>query len=371
MSKFTRPISPQSLPKNLLQIEIFPHISFEDKLLFTKHLAVMIKSGITLSEGVAIVQAQTNNRYFKEVLGKIEAQILNGQSLNESLALFPHIFEPLYIELIKIGEESGNLEKNLEYLAGELKKNHDFRNKVQGALMYPLIVLLTAIVVGGGIAVFVLPKLVDVFESLDVQLPWSTKFLLWLANLVRYQGIWLSLGGIAFFVVFRTAISTKQLKPLWQRFLFSLPVIGLTLQYVQMAQLTRNLGIMLKSGLPITGALTTQYQNTRNVVFQNYLKFIQTDVEQGKTIEQSVVRRKFAYFPLLASKMIGVGEKTGKLDESLLYLGDFFEEEVSDFAKNFSNVLEPIMLLVIGIIVAFVALSVISPIYQLTGSIHN
>lgn len=352
-------------------IPFLNNISLRDKVFFTRHLSVMLKSGIPISEAITSLMSQSSNPAFKKTLKLISQGVLNGQSLEKSLAKSPKVFDSFYIYMVKVGEESGNLEKNLEYLVTHLKKDAEFKKKVFNASLYPSIVIATAVIVGGGISLFVLPKLIDLFKSLDVKLPLSTKILLFFAQTMKDYGIFI-FGFLIFLVLLiRFLITIASIKFIWQKIWLSAPVIGPFLQNVQMSQLCRNLGIMVKSGLPISQALEIQTQTTSNLIFKNYLNRIQKGVEKGESIGEVLRSKRYKYFPTIAMSMIEVGEKTGKLDESLEYLGDFFEEEVDDAAKNLTTTLEPILLLVVGLIVAFMAMAIISPIYQFTGSINR
>lgn len=345
--------------------------SYLDKLLFTRHLGVMIKSGIPIMEAISIVEEQTTNRSFKKVLASIGKEISNGKQLNQAVAKHPRVFDPLYINLIKLGEESGNLEKNLEYLADQMKKNYEFSKKIQGALMYPMIVLTTAVAVGFGLSFFVLPKLIDLFQSMDMVLPLSTQILLFIARVMKNYGGFIFAGLVGLGLLFQIIIRLPVIKSIWHYSLLKLPILGNFFQNVEMAFFCRNLGMMLKSGLPIVSALDTLTLATTNTVFINSLKKISQGIEKGRRVEDTIIKTHLEFFPKIATRMIGVGEKSGHLDESLLYLGDFFEEEVDNQAKNFSVILEPIILLLVGLAVAFVALAIISPIYQFTGNIKR
>lgn len=346
-------------------------ISFLDKLLFTKHLSIMIKSGITTSEAIEAITAQTKSAKFHTVLTEISKDIKNGQSLAKTLTKHPKIFDQVYISLVEVGEESGTLEESLGYLAKQQAREYSLRKKIQGALLYPAIVLISITFVGAGMSLFVLPKLVDLFSSLDVKLPITTKILLYFANLMKNHGVFIILGFIIGSILLRIFIKLSFVKPKWDRIILSFPVIGELLQNQQLASVCRNLGIMLKSGLPITKALEVERVACDNYVFQNYVKRLQASVDKGKGIGKELDEGNYSKFSPIAIKMIAVGEKTGNLDEVLIYLGDFFEEEVDNIAKNLSVVLEPIILLVIGLIVGFVALAIISPIYDLTGAIKK
>lgn len=353
------------------QINLFSTVSSEDKIFFTRYLAIMIRSGIPISEAIELIGKQTKNEYFKGILDSVYKSILNGQSLEKSLSRFPSIFNSFYIYMVRVGEESGTLEKNLQHLAIQLKKDDEFRKKVTAASLYPGIVIVTAMVIGGGISLFVLPKLITLFDSMDVKLPLSTQILLFIATTMRDYGIYIFSGLALLGIIFRFLLTLPKIKIVWEKFWFSMPAIGKFLQNIQVSQFTRNLGVMIQSGLPISQAIDTQKLATSNLVYHEYIIQIQKGIEKGKDITSTIDSKKFKYFPEIATRMIEVGEKTGKLDEALLYLGDFFEEEIDNDAKNLTTILEPILLVVVGLVVAFIALAIITPIYQFTGSIKR
>lgn len=353
------------------QFSLFNKVGLLDKLLFTKHLALMVKSGIPIGEAISIIKEQTSNPAFGNLLKSILEDVENGQSLEKALSHHPHIFDPFFINVIHIGEQSGNLEKNLEYLAQQMKKTYEFKKKVQGALLYPAIVLLTTLISGAAISFFILPKLVDLFSSLDVKLPLSTQILLFIGTIMRQYGYLIFASLIIFIIFFRFLVSLPKIEIHWHQLLLRLPIIGTFLSAVEIAFFCRNLGMMLKSGLPINTALSAQTNATTNQVFKKYTKTIEESVNKGQSISGILTKKRFQHVPIVVIKMIGVGEKTGKLDESLLYLADFFENDVDNYSKNFSTILEPFVLILVGLGVAFVALAIISPIYQLTSGIHR
>lgn len=350
---------------------MFSQVSFLDKLFSTKHLAVMLKSGIPLSEALETLKDQAKSSAFKKILADVLTSTQQGKSLEKALSKYPEVFDPLYLSLIKIGERSGNLEKNLEHLARQLEKEHNFRKKVQSAMLYPLLVLAATVCLGGGISLFILPKLVEFFESLEVELPLTTRVLLFIARVMKTHGIIIFGGVFVFLFLGSLVVRLRSVRPHWHRFLLHLPIFGPFLKSSHLSSFCRNLGIMLESGIPIAEALEISAEAIGNEVFRADVKKIGQAVEKGRGIEEALERGQFFEFPSLLAKMIGVGEKTGHLEENLLYLGDFFEEEVDSMSKNFANILEPVLLLGIGLVVGFVALAIISPIYQLTGSIRR
>ncbi len=342
-----------------------------DKLLFTKHLAIMLKAGIPIAEAIETVSDQSANSGFKKILTSIYKDVSEGRTLQTALSRYPKVFDAIYINLVRTGEESGDLDESLKFLTEQLERDGKFRQKVIAASMYPSIVLITAFIVSAQISLYVLPKLTDLFQSMDVDLPITTKILLWFADLMKYHGYEIFGGIFALGVLFRLTLLNKKIRYAWQSLILKLPTIGNFNRNIEMAIICRNIGTMLRSGVPIAKTLDTLSLSTSNLIFRDYLRDLLKSVTMGTTFSSELRNKKYKYIPKIAVKMIGVGEKTGKLDESFIYLGDYFEDEVDNLMKNLSTILEPALLLVIGFFVAFLALAIITPIYQFTGSIHN
>lgn len=354
-----------------MNLSLFSRVSFLEKLLFTKHMSVMIKSGITVSESLSTLASQTKSSTFRKILLVMLSDVENGQSLAKSLEKHKKVFDDFYISLIKVGEESGTLEENLEFLAKQLSKDYGLRKKVQGAMIYPAIILGATFIMGSFISIFILPKLVDLFSSFETELPPTTKVLLFIAFSMKDYGTLIMTGIAGLTVLVYFLLKIQSIRFVWNTTLLRLPIIGVLINYGQLSRFSRNLGTLLKSGVPIVTSLETTANTLSNLKFKNDLKKVITDVNHGKNIADSLDKKSFYEFPPLVIKMIGVGEKTGKLDETLLYLGDFYDEEIDDISKNLTTMLEPILLIGIGLVVGFVALAIISPIYELTGSIRR
>lgn len=355
---------------NLLP-NIFNKVSFIDKLLFTKHLGIMLKAGIPIEESIENLFEHTKNPRFKKILKKVGDDVKNGKGLGESLKNYPDVFDNLYRNIVSIGEESGNLETNLEHLAIEMAKTYEFNRKVKGVLLYPGIILTVAFVVGGGVVVFVLPQLVDLFKSLEVTLPLSTKILLGFAQFMKSYGVVTVVAFGLASIGFNFFINLPGIKFQWQKLLLNIPVLKDFIINLQVTNFCRNLGLMLKSGLPINTALASCEDACDNLVFKGYIHSLSLSVEKGNALEKELSNGKYPYLPGIVSRMIGVGEKTGKLDESLFYLADFFSEEIDEMAKNLPVILEPLLLTVVALGVAFLAMSIISPIYQFSSGIKR
>ena len=347
----------------------FNSVSFIDKLMFTKHLSIMIKAGVPIFESLQTLSDNTKSIYLKNTFVKISEDIQNGQSLHAALAKYPGVFDNFYVNLIKVSEQSGTLEETLKYLSEQLSKEYALRKKIQGAMFYPVLVFMIALIIGGFISLFVLPKLADLFLNMDIQLPMATRILLNFAGLMKNYGYFIFSAIIALLILGRWAITTKQIKPIWQQIVMLTPIFGKLLIYGQISRLSRNLGTLMKSGVPIAHGLEISADTLNIVVFREHLNVIKEELVSGKNISDSLENNHFREFPGMVTKMIRVGEKTGNLEEVLLYLSDFYEEEIDDLTKNITNVLEPVLLVFIGLIVAFLALAIIGPIFEITGNI--
>jgi type IV pilus assembly protein PilC len=354
-----------------MSIQIFNRVSFVEKMLFTKHLAIMLKAGINLSEAMEVLLDQTQSKALRKILNEILKDVKNGQALAMSLKKYPKVFDQFYIGLVEVGEEAGTLQQNFEYLVKQTDKSYILRKKIKGAMLYPASIFLITVVIGGFIAFFILPKLVDFFDAFNTKLPLATRILLLFATIMKNYGIYIIVGSALAISGFMALIQTKVVKPIWQRLILHTPLFGKLIKNNQIAVFTRNFGILLQSGVPVSRSLEASINTLTNSKYQYELNKIYQKFLKGISIAESLEAANITnIIPPLVTKMVQVGEKTGKLDETLIYLADFYEDEIDNITKNLTTVLEPILLVVIGITVAFVALAIITPIYDITGSIR-
>ncbi len=350
-------------------------VSLLDKVLLAKHLLTMLKSGININEALEVIANQSNSKKFKIVVGKIVEKVKTGQSLANAMAAFPKIFDPLMINIIRVGEESGTLEENLQYLADELEDRLEIRRSIQTAAFYPSVILSATFGLGLVLSYFVLPKITRLFKSLNFELPLSTKILLWAANFMDQYGLHLIVGIIVGLIALRLLITLKVFKPIWHGFLLKVPIINDIIINYNLVLISRTLGILLKSGLTIDQAVNIAVQTTNNFVYKKRLQLSLPQIQKGKRFSDILASfhqsKRAPLFPLLLIKMINIGERSGRLEESLSYLASYFQKEVDNTTKNLTIVLEPILLIIVGLVVGFVAVSVISPIYQVTGQFRQ
>lgn len=356
-----------SLSETLSRIEL-GGISTLEKVLFARHLALMLKSGLTITESLDVIADQAPHAGFQRIIRSLHAAVTNGNSLSKSLARHPKVFTPLMISLIRIGESSGTLDTNLEYLASQLEKEYDLKQKIRAAMLYPGIIFFATLALGGALSVFVMPKLVKLFEGLDITLPVTTEIFLSIAHFLAAWGVWVIAGIIVLTIILASIRKIPGIQRITHKILLRLPIAGHLALQSTMTRCTRTLHILLKSGLPIVEALAITRDAMSNAVYKDEISMAREQVEKGNLLGEALAERG-AYFPKMVSRMISVGEKTGKLDETLHYLAGFYEAEVDTATKNLSTVIEPILLIIIGLIVGGLGIAIITPIYQLSGSL--
>jgi type IV pilus assembly protein PilC len=270
--------------------------------------------------------------------------------------------------MIKVGEDSGTLEESLNYLVVQLEKNYELRQKMIAAMIYPSIILIAIIIVSSFVVSFILPKITDIFKDFKFELPFTTKILIYSAEVISNYGLFI-LGGIVFLFLILSLISKiKAVKALFHWISLRLPIFGKMIQNMNLVYFTRSLGILLKSGVPLISALDITKTILSNVIYQKQLEELAERVKEGRSLSD-FLEGKEHLFPSVLYRMIEVGEKTGSLEETLIYLGNFYESELDRFLKTFTTIFEPLLLLFVGVVVGFVALAILPPLYEVTRSL--
>lgn len=347
----------------------FGGVSDTDILLFTKHLSVGLKAGLTIVDALEMLYDQGTGQ-MRKVLGRIKDTVNSGKPFYEALAAHPKHFSPLYVSMVKTGEITGNLEDNLAHLANNLWKNHELKQKIKSAMMYPTIVFIAIVGLGFAIAIFVLPKILPLFKTMNVKLPPATKALLFVADLFSNYGVIISIVFIAFIIFMGWLLRQNFIKPITHRLVLVLPIVKTIVKNLNIARFTNTLSTLLSSGTTVDASLQIVVESTQNVLYKTTIQSLIAEVQKGKRMA-SVLAYYPALFPPLTSRMIAMGEQTGSLEKTLRYLSEFYEEEIDSTMRNLGNILEPVLLLVIGVIVGTVAIAILGPIYQITGSLRQ
>ncbi len=357
--------------KNILKTNfssIFRHVSLVDKLMFTRHLAVMIGAGFSLNQGLEALARQTKNQFFKKILGKITNNLKQGRALADSLAEYPQVFNNFFISMVKVGEKGGNLEEVLRILANHMKKEHDLRSKIKGAMFYPTVILIAMAGIIVLMMTVVIPKLTVIFQEMEVELPATTKALIAISNFLTNYFYIATLIVVALIIVLAKFFKTKQGKRTLSWLFLKLPLFGKITRKINCAHLARSFSSLMQSGVPIVESLKVSAQTVSNTFYSNSLIEVAEEVKKGKKL-QPCLRDYENLYPVLVSQMIGVGEQTGELSDIMQQLADFYEEEVSNVTENLTSVIEPVLMIILGIAVALFAISIIQPMYSMMGTL--
>ncbi len=343
----------------------FKRVGFNDVVNFTRQLSTMVTAGLSLPDALTILRTQTTNPQFANVLADIERQIVGGGNLADSLSKYPTIFPPIYTSLVRAGESSGTLDQVLNRLAETLESQQEFRGKVQGAMIYPIIIVIGMIGVVMVMMTVVVPKLTDLYKDFGISLPFTTQVLITMSNFfVRFWWLMI-LSGVGAVYLFGRWRATALGQLTVDTLILKLPLFGELQKKIILVDFTRTLAMLIASGIHILDGLRILQDSLGNIVFRNAIGEIAKKVEKGFPLGATFAQ--YEVFPPIVSQMMKVGEETGKLDETLTKLSKYFETESDHLVKGLTTAIEPIIMVVLGVGVGFIVISVITPIYNLTS----
>ena len=343
---------------------LFKKISTQEKKDFVKTLSLLIKSGTPIDEAFRLLSEQTRSSVLKEVFQKARERTEKGTQIYQIFEDNPN-FEKVFSSFIRAGEESGTLENNLKNLVKWLERKQMLEMEVSSATLYPKIILIFSIFLGGGLTFFVLPKLVPIFASLDIKLPLPSRMLLAASNFIQNYGLYLIIGIIIFLIFAYLIGRIEKVKVKIDNLVLKIPVLGDFIRDYQLTIISQLFYTLFESGLMITKIIDIIAESTTNRTFKKSLEYAKMRVIKGDPL--SMVLNEFpTLYPSIYVGMITTGEETGALVESFGYLADFFSTSISDKTKKLPVILEPAILILIGLFVAFISSAVILPIYQVT-----
>jgi len=345
-----------------------PRVGLVDKMLFTRNLAVMLRSGLAFSRALSILSEQTKSKYFAEVLRNVQGDVEKGAALADSLEKYPKVFNQLFVSMVRVGDTGGNLEEVLDLLAVQLKKDHELTSKVRGAMMYPCVILVAMGGIGILMMAFVFPKLLGMFTESGKELPFATKVLVFLSNTLVSYGIYLFIAFVAFLYFFVKSIKTTAGKKVFDTFMLKVPVIGPIITKVNVARFCRTVSSMITSGVSIVQALDTVSGTLGNYAYSASAKDACLKVQKGVNLSE-VIAEYGKLYPSMMIHMIEVGEETGSVEGTMKQVAEYYEEEVDQFTSNLSSVIEPILMLIMGGAVGFFAIALIQPMYGIMETV--
>lgn len=343
-------------------------IPLKEKMIFARNLSVMIASGLTVSRAVNNLATQVKSKKFKAILEDIYNEIQGGVNLSDSLAKYPRVFDDLFVNMVRVGEVGGNLEEVLNIIAIQLEKEHELKSKVIGALIYPGVILTLMLGIGILMLTFVLPKILGVFADMDVVLPPMTRFVIGLSNFFRDH--YIIVFGIVFFAVvgIKIFLQTEFGKKTLGFILIKFPAIKNIVIKVNCARFSRIYSSLLKSGVSSIDALNIVANTLGNFYYKKAIRDGIEEIQKGVALSV-IISNNGVIFPVMVSQMMEVGEETGKTDDMLLKIAEFYEEEVNQITKNLSSIIEPILMIFIGGAVGAFAISMLQPMYSLMENI--
>jgi len=349
------------------RIKFLERVGKKDVVVFSRQLASLVESKVPLLESLNVLVKQTTSGILKEKILEVSGDVEGGSSLSRALAKHPKVFSNFYVNMVKAGEASGNLEKSLSYLADYLERQYYLLSEIKGAFTYPAFILSVFIVAGIVVMTVVIPQLVGVLEESGQELPLPTKIIIWLSDFLKgYWWLFLAIVFGAAVGLFRFKKSKEGSRAI-DRLILKLPVFGKLLKLTYLARFADNLSILIKGGLPITRALKITADVIDNTVYKELLYKVAEEVRGGASIASVLSQSQDV--PVMVSQMVNVGEKTGRLDKILGNISSFYSKEAERIVANLSRLIEPFLILILGVAVAILVASILMPMYNLAGGL--
>ena len=352
--------------KNVLNSSV-GHISSKEMMLFCTQLATLLGAGVSLAGGLATVIKQIKNPSFQKVVADLEDDVTQGHSFSGALSKYPKIFPSLLINMIKAGEESGQLDRILTNYANFLEKREAVKSEIKNAMMYPIFLVVLSVGIMAFLLIYILPKFVSVLKESHAQLPVTTRIMIQSSEFLQHYYGHIILGALVFFIIFRQIIKTRPGRKMWDYLKLNIPIFGNLTYKMALVRFSSVFGVLMSSGVPILRSMGMAENVVNNVIFENVLQQINSNLVIGKNLGDEFV--KTGFFPPMFVQMVTVGEKTGHLDEMMTKIADYFDKETNNTLKRLVAALEPIMLIVMAFLVGFIALSLVSALMSVLNTI--
>lgn len=342
-------------------------VAAAQKVNLSRQLATLISAGIPITQSMDILGQQTENKRLKKAVTEIGTDISGGLSLSAAAEKQKFLFKPLHISIMKAGEISGTLDTSLERMADEIEKEHELVAKIRGAMIYPAFIFSSMMLVVIFMIAYVIPQLSSIFSQLGGDLPATTKFLITLSDVIRNYGIYIAIaltGGITY--IKYLIKHNNKVRLVWHNMILRTPIIGKKLvRKVNMVRFSRTLGTLLSSGITALEALESTQDALQNDVYKNEVAEATDKVKDGSSMGEAFKKAK--HFPIMVSQMLAVGEETGTVDKIMEKVTHFYQQEVDNTIENLSSILQPLIMILIGLMIAFLMISIILPIYQISN----
>jgi len=355
---------------NLEKLNYFlSRVKPDELVMMTRNLSSMLKAGLPLSRALSVIERQSKNLRLKGIMKSVRESINKGDPFNEALKEFPETFSPLYVAMIRAGEESGGMVTALQTISLQLERSSSLRKKIKGAMIYPAIVISVMAIIGVLMMMYVVPTLTSTFVKMNIELPATTRIIIAVSDFLSNHGLIALLGFVGLIVGIMSAAKTKVGQRALHFTYIHLPVIGVLVKETNSAYTARTLSSLLSSGVDVIGALNITEDVLQNVYYKEVIKEAAGHVEKGSPLSETIIAHEKLY-PILVGEMISVGEETGQISQMLTEIANFYETEVEQKTKDLSTIIEPILMVTIGAGVGFFALAMIAPIYSISDSIN-
>lgn len=349
-------------------LDQFNSVPLKEKMMFARNLSVMVASGLTVSRAVENLALQTKNKIFRKNLTDIFEELQAGKSLSEGLAKYQSVFGDLFINMVRVGETAGNLDEVLKIVAVQLEKEHELKSKVKGAMVYPAVILTVMVCIGIIMLIFVLPKLTAVFKDMGAELPMATRVVMGISDALRNHGLIVGIGFVIFVLFMQYFLRQKAGKKMISLISIKFPLFSPLVKQTNCARFARIYSSLLKSGVGAVEALKIISHTLTNYYYCEALLNSTEDIQKGVSLSK-ILSDHQDIFPLLVSQIVQVGEETGKTEAVLLQLAEFYEAEVDQITKNMSAIIEPLLMVIIGVAVGFFAVAMLMPMYSMMDTI--
>jgi len=342
-------------------------VPLKEKLFFVQHLVPMLRVGISLPKGLRTLSKQSGNKFFQSILVEVAEKVDGGETLANSIRPYKKVFGELFVSMIETGEVSGNLEKVLEQLYLQMKKEHHLISKVRGALTYPTVILVAMFGIMSFMFVVVIPQMTEIFTEMDVDLPLATKILISVSNAIANNLLISVIILIVAVLVFIKMIRTKKGKYIFHGLILKMPIVGSIVKKINIARFARNISSLLKTDIMIVKSFQVTANVLGNLHYRNAVLDMSEQIKKGEKLYDTIQKYP-KLFPPVVQQMIDVGEETGELDSILMELAEFYEGEVDQIMSDLPALIEPLLILVLGVGVGGIAVAVIMPMYSLSSS---
>lgn len=367
-----RPLLLREVQLKKKRISFKNKVKIKDLVVFSRELSTMISAGVSLPRSLATLADQAENKYFRDVILAINHDVESGTTLADALAKHPNVFSEVYVNMVRAGEAGGILDDIMKRLATQVEKDASIRHKIRGAMAYPVVILTITVIAFFGIMLFIMPKISKIITDLagpNAKLPITSRIMLDVSGFVQHYIIFILIGFAIMVWLLRRYIRSEKGRYNWHKLLLRMPILGKVITKIVVARFSRTFASLMSSGVSVLDALEITGKAVGNRVIQKELDTIAGEVRNGQSLGKQLLASQ--YFPPIVGQMMLVGEETGKIDEILVKVADFYEEEVDTVIDSLASIIEPLMIIVLGSLVGLIAASVMGPIAGLSKQIGN